>query len=79
MLVGDLNVHKPLCGSKRTGTKDRILEKLLDEFDLLYIIEKQKLYCRFYIRCKSNIDLSLMNIIIALEYMWTKKYNPIGN
>ena len=59
ILLGDFNVHNPLWGSKKMSARGRMLEKILDEFNLLCLNEKEEIYYRAFNGCKSTIDLEI--------------------
>ena len=65
-------MYKKLGGSEIRSARWIVKEKLLDEFDLLCINDKQKTYYRVYNGYKSNIDLSLVRLTIAKEYLLSK-------
>ena len=68
ILLEDLNIHNSLWGSKKMSPSGRMLEKILDSYDLLCLNEKEETYYRAYDGCKSTIDLTLVNLSIAPEY-----------
>ena len=50
------------------STKRRMIEKIPDSYNLLCLNEKKETYYRAHNGCKSTIDLTLTNLIIAPEY-----------
>ena len=52
------------------STKKKILEKIFDRYNLLYLNEKEETYNG----CKLISDLTLANLTIAQEYIWSKEY-----
>ena len=72
ILLGDVNAHNPPWGSKKMSTRGRMLEKILDRFNLLYLNKNKETYYRTDDACKSPIDLTLVNLTIAPEYKWSK-------
>ena len=56
-----------------TSIRGKMIKKLSNEFNLLYINEKEDTYCRAYDSCKSNFYLSLLNLIIAPENLWNSE------
>ena len=54
-------------------------EKIQDKFSLFCLNEKEETYCRAYDSCKSTIDLTLVNISIDPEIIWSMKYDLKGN
>ena len=65
ILLGDFNAHNPLHESEKMSTTERMLEKILDRYNLLCLNEKEETYYRVYEGCKLTIDLTLANITIA--------------
>ena len=63
----------------RKSTAGRMLEKILDRYSLLCLDEKEETYYRAYGGCKSTIDITLANIMIALEYLRSKEYDFRGS
>ena len=61
-LLGDFNVHNPLWRSEKMIIKGRMLEKILDRFNLLCLKEKEETYYRANNGCKSTIDLTFANL-----------------
>ena len=79
ILLGDFNAHNPLWGSKRMSTKGRMLEKILDRYNLLCLNEKEETHYRAVYDCKMTIDLTLANIMIVPELKWSKEYKLRGS
>ena len=79
ILLGDFNAHNPLWGSEKMSTRGRILENILDRFNLLCLNEKEETYYRAYDGKKSTIDLTLTSTTIAPEYRWSKEYKLRGS
>ena len=79
ILLGDFNAHNPLWGSEKMSTRGRILENILDKFNLLCLNEKEETYYRAFDGIKSTIDLTLTSITIAPEYRWSKEYELKGS
>ena len=79
ILLGNFNAHNPLWGSEKMRTRGRMLEKILDRYSLLCLDEKEETYYRAYGGCKSTIDITLANIMIALEYLRSKEYDFRGS
>merc|ERR1711976_637296 len=79
ILLGDFNAHNPLWGSEKMSTRGRILENILDKFNLLCLNEKEETYYRAFDGIKSTIDLTLTSITIAPEYSWSKEYELRGS
>ena len=75
ILLGNFNAHNPLWGSEKMSTRGRMLDKMPDRFNLLCNNKKVETYYRPYDGCKSTIDLTLINLTVAPEYKWRKKYN----
>ena len=61
------------------STRGRILENILDKFNLLCLNEKEETYYRAFDGIKSTIDLTLTSITIAPEYRWSKEYELRGS
>ena len=61
------------------STRRRILEKILNRYNPLYLNEKEKTYYIAYNGCKSTIDLTLANLTIATEHKCSKEYNLRGS
>ena len=40
ILLGDFNTHNPLWGKEKISTRGRMLEKILDRYNLLCLNEK---------------------------------------
>ena len=57
----------------------RILEKIIDRYNLLCLNKKKETYYRANDGCKSIIDPTLANLTIAPEYKWSKKYELWGS
>ena len=74
ILLGDFNAHNPLWGSEKMSTRGRILENILDRFNLLCLNEKEETYYRAFDGAKSTIDLTISSTTIAPEYRWSKEY-----
>ena len=53
ILLGDFNLHKPLWGSEKMNTRGRILEKILDRFNILCLNGKEEIDNRSS-TCQSN-------------------------
>ena len=49
-----------------------MIQNNFDKFNILYIDVKEEIYYRVYDGCNSNIDVLMMNLTIAQEYMSTK-------
>ena len=45
----------------------------------MYLNENKETYYNAYNGCKSTVDLTLANLIIAPEYKWNKEYKLGGN
>ena len=60
-------------GSEKTRTREKILEQLLDKFNLLWLNEKEETFYKSYDGCKSTIDLILANIKVAPEINCSKE------
>ena len=57
------------------STRRRIIEKILDIYNLSSLNEKEETYYRAYAGCKSTIDLTLPNLMKAPQYKWSKNMN----
>ena len=68
ILMGDFNAHNPLWGKEKMSTKGRMLEKILNGFNLLHLNEKEETYYRTYDGRKSTIDQTLANLTRAPKY-----------
>ena len=79
ILLGDFNAYNPLWGSKRMSTRGKMIEKILDRYNLLCLNDKEETYYRTYNSCKSTIDLTHANLMIATEYKWSKKHELMGS
>ena len=55
-------------GSKKIRTRGKMLEKILDRYNLFCLNEKEQTYYRAYNGYKSTIDRALANLTIAPEY-----------
>ena len=75
ILLEDFNSHSPLWESEKMNTRGRMLEKIIDRFNLLCLNEKEEPYYRACDSSKSTIGLTLANLKIAQEYKWNKKYD----
>ena len=58
ILLGDFNTHNPLWGSKKMSTRGRMMEKILDRYNLLCINKKEETYYRAFDGSKLTIDLT---------------------
>ena len=47
------------------STRGRMMEKILDRYNLLCIMKKEETYYRANNGCKSTIDLTLANLTIV--------------
>ena len=74
----DFNAHNLLWGSEKMSTRGRLLEKILNRYNLLCLNEKEETYNRAYDGCKSLIDLTLANLTIVPEYKWSKEHKFRG-
>ena len=79
ILLGNFNAHNPLWGSEKMRTRGRMLEKILDRYNLLCLNEKEKIYYRAYNGGKLTIDLTVANQTKAPEYKWSKEYKLRGS
>ena len=73
ILLGDFNAHNPLWESEKMSTRGRMVEKLLDRYNHLYIHKKEETY-RAFDGNKSTIDLTIDNLMIAPKPEWSKEY-----
>ena len=48
ILLGDFNAHNSLLGSKKMSTRKRMLEKILNRFNLNCLNKKEEIYYRVY-------------------------------
>ena len=55
ILLGDFNAHNPLWGSKKMSTRGRMIEKILNRYNLLCIYKKEEIYYRAFDSRKSTI------------------------
>ena len=60
-------------------TPYRIVEKNYNKYSFLCLNEKEKNYYRVYDGCKSIIDLTLANLLIVPDIIWSKKYYFISS
>ena len=68
--------HSQSClGSKTLNTRVRMIEKILDNYDLFCINEKEEEHND----CTTTIDLALVHNLIAPEITLTKEYNLISS
>ena len=57
ILLGDFNTYNPLWRNKKTNTRGRILEKILDTYNHLCLNGKEETQYKIFNSCKSTIDL----------------------
>ena len=55
-----------------------MLEKILDEFNLLCLNEKEETYYKTFDGSKSTIDLAITNLALAPQFKWTKEHELRG-
>ena len=59
ILLGDFNVHNPLWGSEKMSTRDIMIVKILERYNLFFINKKEETYYRAFDGSKSTIDLTI--------------------
>ena len=73
ILQGDLNAHKTVWGSEKTSIRGQMIEKIVDDYNLLCLNDKEETYYRVHDGCKSTIDLTLVSNVLAPELTWKKE------
>ena len=73
ILLGDLNAHNPLWGSEKGSTKERMMEKIIDRYNLLCINKKEETYYRAFDSSKLTEDRTIASLTIAPELEWSKE------
>ena len=61
ILLGDFIAHNPLWKSKKMSTRGRMMEKILNIYNLLCINKKEKAYYREF-DSKLTIDLTIASL-----------------
>ena len=79
IMQGDLNAHNTVWGSEKTSTRGKMIEKILDDYNLLCLNDKEETYYTVHDGCKSTIDLTLVSNLLAPELTRKKEYNLRGN
>ena len=69
ILLEDFNEHNPLWGSQKMSARGRMMERVLDRYNLMCINKKEETYFRAFDSSKSIIDLT-----IAPELERSKEY-----
>ena len=75
ILLGDFNVW----GSEKMSTRGRMIEKILNRYNLLCINNKEETYYRAFDGCKWTIKLTIASLTITLELEWSKNYELRGS
>lgn len=76
ILVGDFNAHNPIWGDNDTNLKGRIMEKILDSFDELILLnDGRPTHFNMTSYTFSAIDLSICHSKLANSINW----NPLSN
>ena len=71
IIMGDFNAHSPLWGNHTTNNKGKLVEKLLDHFNLSFFNTKQhKTHIHLPTGHLSSIDLAFCSPSIYLDFDW---------
>ena len=70
ILLGDMNAHNRIWGSKKTDERGRTIEKLIDQKSLCLFNTKAATYQHAATGTLSSIDLTLCHPTIFTDYQW---------
>ena len=78
ILLGNFNAHNPLWESEKMRTKVKMMEKILERYNLFCVNKKKKPTTAFN-GSKSTINLSIVSLMIAQKLKWSKEYELGGS
>ena len=73
IMMGDFNAHNTVWGGDKTSARGKLIEKIIDDYDLLCLNNKEETYYRTHDGSKSTIDLTLVNNTLAPSLTWRKE------
>ena len=76
LLLGDLNAHHPIWGSRRASARGRSIEELLEKYDLTFLNDGSPTFFSSSHLSYSAIDLSLASASIAPLFEWRVQSDP---
>ena len=79
IMMGDFNAHNTVWGGDKTSARGKLIEKIIDDYNLLCLNNKEETYYRTHDGSKSTIDLTLVNNTLAPSLTWRKEYDLRGS
>ena len=79
LLVGDLNAHSPLWGCQNLDRLGKIVEQMIDHFDLCILNSNTMTYIHPASGSKTAIDLSVCSPTIFMDFQWNVHNDQCGS
>ena len=79
ILVGDFNAHNPLWYDKSLDNRGKLIEDIINLFNLTCINEENPTYFRSYDQAATNIDLTLISRERSLDFVWNILEEQLGS